>query len=78
MIEKERLKWPILGMKKIDTIIRKIRCFIFGHKPYEVTTVLECRISLNRKGGKKRGAGVHKYRRKRNRYYCSCCGRRIK
>lgn len=51
MIEKERLKWLILGMKKM---IKRLLCLILGHKEVRFNYVNKMVVRINRKGGKRR------------------------
>lgn len=75
MIEKERLKWLILGMKKM---IEKILCFILGHKKVRVNYTNKLVVRINRKGGKRRNAGGKTFKTRHVHIFCSRCGKRIK
>lgn len=56
----------------------KIVCFFCGHDEWKDEWYSEYHICVNRKGGKRRGAGVHKYRNKHYKVYCLRCGKVLK
>lgn len=53
--------------------VNKLICFFFGHKLIEYRYYNEYNICMNRKGGKRKGAGVKKYKVKHKKYYCDRC-----
>lgn len=75
MIEKERLKWLILGMKKM---IKIFLCLILGHKKFRVNYTNKLVVKINRKGGKRRNVGGKTFKTRHTHIYCSRCGKRIK
>lgn len=55
-----------------------IACLMFGHKPHKIRWVNVYRYCSNRKGGKKRDAGVWYHKVKHYRVYCERCGKLLK
>lgn len=79
MTGKEHWKWQINGMKMmIKKILNKVICFIFGHDIATFSYTNAMKISLNRKGGKKRGKGNKTFKTRHRRRYCKRCGKAIK
>lgn len=64
-------------MKK-SNFWNKIICFFLGHDDCRYDYVNKYRICLNRKGGKRRNAGVHIYRKKHYEIICLRCGKILK
>lgn len=64
---------------RIEKIISKFKCLLFGHMPIKIRWNNKYDISLNRKGGKKR-AGKSIITKKTNHYQIICrrCGKIIK
>jgi hypothetical protein len=67
MIEKERLKWLILGMRKM---IKIFLCLILGHKEVRFNYVNKMVVRINRKGGKRRNVGGKTFKTRHTRIYC--------
>lgn len=68
-------------MKKYEfesTFWDKFLCFIFGHIPYRYRYNNVTYINRNRKGGKKRGRGIKKYKSYHYKEFCTRCGLLIK
>ena len=55
-----------------------LKCLLSGHISRKVEWVNIGHICTNRKGGKRRGAGVIKKRTKHYRIYCDRCGKLLK
>lgn len=53
----------------------KLKCFLFGHEPY-VSEKWYTWITVCRKGGKRRGKGVH--RKWHKKVHCARCGKLLK
>ena len=59
-------------------MIKKILCFILGHKKVRVNHTNKLVVRINRKGRKRRNAGGKTFKTRHTRIYCSRCGKRIK
>ena len=62
----------------MNKFIARIICLFLGHRTYRYSWKNVYHISFNRKGGKRRGAGVKIYKTKHHRVYCERCGKLIK
>lgn len=61
-----------------STFWNKFLCFLFGHRPHRYIYNNVMTINLNRKGGKKKGRGVKKYKTHHYQEFCTRCGLLIK
>ena len=59
-------------------MIKKVLCFILGHKIVRFNYVNKLVVINNRKGGKRRNVGGKTFKTRHTHIYCSRCGKRIK
>lgn len=59
-------------------ILNRLICLIKGHDPYRQEWKTEYRISLNRKGKKKKGKGIRTFKNKHYEEICLRCGKVLK
>ena len=58
--------------------LKKIICFIKGHDVYRLNYKNRWYTTLNRKGGKRKGAGVVTHKTKHSIFICTRCGKILK
>lgn len=59
-------------------LLKRIVCLFLGHDVVRITYTNEYHINTNRKGGKKRGSGIKRYKSTHKRYFCYRCGKKFK
>lgn len=57
-----------------STFWDKFLCFFLGHQPYRRSYKNVMEINRKRKGGKRKGRGITKYKTNHYREFCTRCG----